>query len=122
MGPWGRPFIVGSQARAGPLLSARGRQRRGREPDSTQRMAGWGAQRSDGAWLRLDPGAEKIGSLHDNDKGTLGCLIKETLMSEQSFQKDVPGMDVRGGPEVWVGCPHLPLLLTGTEQRDKVGD
>ena len=78
-------------------------------------MAGWGAQRSGGAWLRHDPGAEKIGSLHDDDKGPLGCLIKETLKSEQSFQKDVPGMDVRGGLEVWAGCPHLPLLLTGTE-------
>lgn len=114
-GPLGRPFTVGSQARAGPLLSARGRQRGGGEPDSTQRMAGWGAQRSGGAWLGLDPGAEKIGSLHDDDKGPLGCLIKEALKSEQSFQKDVPGMDVRGGPEVWVGCPHPPLLLTGTE-------
>lgn len=63
----------------------------------------------------LDPGAEKIASLHEDDKGSLGCLIKEATKSGQSFQKDVPGMDVRSGPEVWVGCPHLPLLLTGTE-------
>ena len=76
---------------------------------------GQGGQRSGGAWLELDPGAEKIGSLHENDKGPPGCLIKEVPKSGQSFQKDVPGMDVRSGPEVRVGCPHLPLLLTGTE-------
>lgn len=65
--------------------------------------------------MELDPGAEKIGSLHEDDKGPPGCLIKEAPKSGQSFQKDVLGMDVRSGPEVCVGCPHLLLLLTGTE-------
>ena len=46
-GPLGRPFTVGSQARAGPLLSARGCSRGGSEPESMQRMAGLGAGQSE---------------------------------------------------------------------------
>lgn len=113
MGPWGRPFIVGSQADVGPLLSARGPLTQGEWCEPGVHAEGGGIGGVVRGQEGLDPGAEKIASLHEDDKGSLGCLIKEATKSGQSFQKDVPGMD--DGVDQKVGCPYLPLLLTGTE-------